>query len=193
MAIKSHEGPSNGAIVMAAALAVRMPSSPAAHSPLGGAPHVGGPVPFYHLALDQLPYDNALENATRTGWRYPVIGSIKAGLVDIRGDEGTNSASFGGLSYGIVAERFIQASTLAEGRLANSTDEYEPRLLDVPALSFLALWLRSSQGDWFIPLLDGGPPSSAPLQMVREVLPQLRVRAANRAIGKGPPSSSPTN
>ncbi|QSB21523.1 hypothetical protein JN403_12275 [Pseudomonas sp. 15A4] len=149
-------------------------------------------MPFYHLSLDQLLYDNALEKAIRTGWRYPVIGSIKAGLVDIRGDEGTNSASFGGLSYGGVAERFIQASTIAAGQLANSTDEYEPRLLDVPALSFLAFWLRSSEGDWFIPLLEGSP-SSAPLQMVREVLPQLRTRAASRTVGGGQPLSSPTN
>ena len=193
MAIKSHQGPSNGPAVMAAALAARMPASPLEYSPLGGAPHVGGPVPFYHLSLDQLPFDNALDNAARTGWRYPVVGSIKAGLVDIRGDEGTNSASFGGLSHGVVAERFLQASGLADGQLGSSVDEYEPRLLDVPALSFLALWLKAAGGDWFIPLLEGKPPGSAPLQMVREILPQLRAQAALRAVGGARPTSSPTN
>lgn len=193
MAIKSHQGPSNGQIVMANALAVRLPLNHATISTVGGDLQVGGPLPFYHLALDQLPLDNALDHAIRTGWRYPAIVANATGLVDIRGSEGTNSAVFGGLLYGVVAERLIKAAVLAEGALANKPEEYEPRLLDVPALSFLALWLRSSQGDWFISLLEGEPPSSAALQLVREVLPQLRARAASRVNQKRSPSSSPTN
>ena len=165
MPIKSHRGPSDGVAVMASALAARSPIKATGYSPLGGAPQVAGPIPFYHLALDKLPSDSAIEQSVQTGWRYPVVGSIKAGLVDIRGGEGQAGATFGGLSHGIAAERFLEAAQLADKQLAGGVDEYEPRLLDVPALGFLALWLVGPGKSWFIPLLEGKPPGSAPLQM----------------------------
>ncbi|SCX57583.1 hypothetical protein [Nitrosospira sp. Nsp1] len=194
MTIKSYQGPSDGLTVMAAALAARAPAKTAAFSPLGGASHAGGPVPFYHLSLDNLQNDTALEQSVQTGWRYPVLGSSKAGLVDIRGEEGAKGASFGGLSHGIVTERFLEASALADKQLAGSAEEYEPRLLDVPALNFIALWLVGSRQHWFVPLLEGQPPGSASLQMLPTILPLLRSRAVLRvATGSGRPSTGPTN
>ncbi|MCW5644783.1 MAG: hypothetical protein KIT63_21990 [Rhodoferax sp.] len=193
MPIKPHEGPSDGVAVMASALSARSPARTTGFSPLGGAPHVGGPIPFYHLALNKLASDAAIEQSVQTGWRYPVLGSIKAGLVDIRGDEGQTGATFGGLSHGIAAERFLEAAQLAEKQLGGDIDEYEPRLLDVPALGFLALWLVGPGKTWFIPLLEGKPPGSAPLQMQQEVLALLRTRAALRATGGGATLTSPTN
>jgi hypothetical protein len=157
MAIKSHQGPSDGLTVMAAALAARAPAKTAVFSLIGETSHAGKPVPFYHLSLEKVKNggDAALEQAVKTGWRYPILGSGKTGLVDIRGEEGVKGALFGGLSHGIVTERFLEASALVEKQLAGSAEEYEPRLLDVPALNFMALWLMGPGQNWFVPLLEG--------------------------------------
>jgi hypothetical protein len=132
-----------------------------------------------------------------TSWCYPVIGGINPGLADIREGKDGNAASFGGLSHGILAQRFIQASLLAEQGLAASPEDFEPRLLDVPALQFAALWLHGLVEEYFVSLLDGHPPGTAPLKLVNEIVSDLRDRAAtrlNRArTNKSSPPRTPTN
>jgi hypothetical protein len=82
-----------------------------------------------------------------------------------------------------LAERFLQASAYADEQLGDQAEEYEPRLLDVPALWFAALWLEGSTSRYFIPLLDGRPPGTAPLKMVQDILPILKARAEERSRG----------
>ena len=198
MTIKSNAGPVNGGDVVRQALAARMPQAKNFSTPLGGAPQTGSPVPFYHLSLAQLDSADPLASATITGWRYPVVGGINPGLVDVREGSNVTPATFAGLIHGIMVQRFMQASLLAEQTLASQTDVYQPRLLDVPALQFAALWLHGTSTNYFISLLDGHPLGSAPLVLVSDVLPDLRARATARTAATTPtggaaPRSTPTN
>lgn len=191
MAIKSNAGPIHGRAVMQKALAARAPQARAFSTPLGGAPQTGSPVPVYHLPLDRLQDSDPLAAVTLTSWRYPVIGGLHPGLADIREGQDGRTASFGGLSHGILADRFMLASMLAEQELAGQPEEFEPRLLDVPALQFAALWLRGRVTGYMVSLLDGRPPGTAPLKLVNEheVVPELQTRAATRSLRAGAPGA----
>lgn len=196
MTIKSHAGPIDGRAVMQQALATRVPQAEMFSTPLGGAPQTGSPVPFYHLSLDALTEPNPLEFATMTGWQYPVVGGIDPGLADIR-DVPDGPSSFAGLSHGLLAQRFIQASLLAEQALAAQAEEYQPRLLDIPALQFAALWLYGTTTSYFVSLLDGRPAGTAPLKLVTEIMSDLKARADSRSHGLAPlgggSADTPTN
>lgn len=200
MTIKTHQGPADGWQVTSEAISTRTRRVEAGVSPLGGASHLAQPVPFYHLPLDKIDSNDPLAFATSTGWRYPIVGGDRPGLADIRGDEGSTGSKFAGLSHGILAKRFLEASTLADTQLGDGAEEFEPRILDIPALGYAALWLLGQQSQRFISLLEGNPPGTAPLQMVTDIVPQLRAVASKRVLdharatlsGRASPGS-PTN
>jgi hypothetical protein len=193
MAIKAHKGPPAGLAIVQRALAMREHQATTFSTPLGGSPQTGSPVPLYYLSLQQLNDERPLAAARIVSWQYPVVGGLHPGLAEYREDFGD-----GGMSQGPLPSRFVQASMLAEQELSDNAEEFEPRLLDVPALQFAALWLHSATDkDFFISLLDGSPAGAAPLKVVRDVVPLLRARAASRApampqLGGGP-QNTPTN
>lgn len=201
MPINSNAGPINGRTVMQEALSDRMTQTRTTGSPLGGFPQTGAPLPVYDLPLLQIQDAHPLDAATLTSWRYPVIGGLHPGLADIRESKSGGLASFGGLSHGPMAARLIQASLLAEQTIGAKPEHYEPRLLDVPALQFSALWLHGDESEYFISLMDGHPPGSAPLKVVDEITSELRARTATRVDGRatlaftivGGAQSTPTN
>ena len=178
MPIKSHVGPAGGTTTLQRALSARRPH--AAVTPLGGPPQAGAPIPVYHLGVADLANDAPLHRAAHTGWRYPVIGALEPGLADVREALPGQGATFGGLQQGLIARRLLQASLLAETALAGAADNYEPRLLEMPALRFSALWLHAGADNRFVPLLEGRPPGTAPLALLGDVITDLRVRAAAR-------------
>lgn len=135
------------------------------------------PVPCFHLGLDMLADDEPLRLAQQTGWRYIVEPGNAVGMAKL--SSGTGGTRYEGLAQGLLVERYRAALALAQELLGADHHAYEPRLLDVPALSFAALWLKGPQ-DWFIELLDGVPPGTAALQVVDDILPELRHRAAKR-------------
>ncbi len=183
MTIKSHTGPSDGEEVMLDALALIM--SMEMLPPLRGKPQYGSPVPTYYVPLDKILSQDPLAHAEIIGWQYPIIGSIEPGLVDIRGDEGISGASFGGISYGTLAQRFIEASILADEKLDDTTEEFEPRFLNIPSLDFSALWLEGSKERYFISLLDGDDSEGDELKMVDDIMPELKARASERGQTSG--------
>ena len=201
MPINPNAGPTNGRTVMQEALSARVSQTRTTGSPLGGAPQTGSPLPVYDLPIGRMQDARPLDEAMLTSWRYPVIGGLYPALVDIRESANDGLASFGGLSHGPMAARLIQASLLAEQTLGANPERYEPRLLDVPALQFSALWLHGDESEHFISLMDGHPPGTAPLKMVDDIASELRVRAATRVDGRAPlalpvvldASATPTN
>lgn len=187
MTIKRHIGPADGQQVARAAIAARQHRVPHLRSLVGPA-QMGSPIPYYVMRIDQaqqLPAD-----ATIAGWRYILIGGIVPGMVDIAARPEGNA--FGGLSHGIVPQRVVEAGMMAEQILGNRAEEFEPRLLEVPAAHLLALWLRGPN-DYFISLLDGSPPGSAPLKMIDDIRPQLTTAAAAVTARIAPSTGAPTN
>lgn len=198
MTIKPHNGPLSGRKVMQRALLQRLPQAPQFGTPTGGGMQTGSPIPVYLLAPHRLVDSKPLDWAELTSWRYPVVGAAEASMAEIR--EGRNGVcDFAGLSRGLLSKRVFDAADLAERSLAAHPTVYEPRLLEVPALRFVALWLFSGEDQLFIPLLEGTPPGSAPLIMVDDVIVLLRARAGapQPNAAKIQPSafgiSSPTN
>lgn len=139
------------------------------------------PVPCFHLGLDALGDQAPLEHAVQTGWRFVVEPDARTALAKLSNESDGTPPRFQGLAHGLLVQRFQQALAFAQQYLGPVQDEYEPRLLDVPAVDYMALWLKGAQ-DKFIALLDGVPPGSAALSIIDDALPELQYRARKRAI-----------
>lgn len=180
MTIMHLAGPAAGDDVLDQALADRFPEDAvrgvrSRRGAADAAPELS-PVPCFHLGLDMLADDAPLRFAQQTGWRYIVEPGNVVGMAKL---SSSGTPRYEGLAQGLLVERYRAALVLAQQQLGADHQAYEPRLLDVPALSFAALWLKGPQ-DRFIDLLDGVPPGTAALQVVDDILPELRRRAANR-------------
>jgi hypothetical protein len=198
MAIKSNAGPTGGRDVVQQALSLRSRHPRTFSAPLGGGaavPATGSPVPIYDLTVVQLGQPDPLASAALARWCYPVVEGQHMALVDLRVDDGGRPVEFGGLSRGLLADRFAEAASMAEKLLSAHPADLEPRLLDVPALRFVALWLHGRDEDHFVSLLEGRPPGSQPLALVDDVVAGLRARVGVLpATSPMPgPSGPPTN
>ena len=178
MTIKRWGGPADGLKIVQVALQRRQHRAQTV-TPLGGAPQSASPLPMYHLGMVDVGRPDFLQSAIRSGWRYPVIGGAQPGLAMIT--ERAGGAEFEGLTYGTLAQRLVQASFLAQSALGNVADQYEPRILDVPAAHFVALWLLGPE-NLFISLMDGDPPGTAPLEIVKDIQPRLLAAVHARAL-----------
>jgi hypothetical protein len=135
------------------------------------------PQPVYVLALDELREGRGLEAARSIGWRYlvesdssdqPLALAETVALPD-------GSQTFAHLNYG----PFV-AGTAVALRAAEQTTaiDAEIRLLHVPALYFVALWLQDSGGPVLIPVAPAPPGIVANRSYpARELLDVLTTRA----------------
>lgn len=105
------------------------------------------PHQVFVLGLDQLTRgDTALESARPTGWRYFIEDggrAIAVAEVAIRG----RRHSFSHFNEGPFVAGTVSAIAAAEKLRAVRSKPHELRLLSVPALHLMALWLRSASGD----------------------------------------------
>jgi hypothetical protein len=197
MTIKKPNGPFNGAEVIRQAIAIRFPAFAALGSPIGGAQDTAPPVPYYHLSLEALRDAAPLSRAEQTGWRFTVVNGTEISLARLSNAPSNGTPpTFQGLSKGLLAQRYVKAAHFAENQLgrAQTRTEYEPRLLDVPALHFVALWLKGSR-DLFIPLLEGASKEPEEMTLVSDIVPDLRRKAAQRSQAPfaGDARPTPTN
>ncbi len=148
---------------------------------LRGAPQTAVPLPVYVLGAADAALADPLAAATRVGWRYPVVGGAAPGLAYLREDAA--GLTFAGLSHGAVVGRLLDAAVLAEDNLGARPENFEPRLLEIPALRLCALWMRGAAGsNFFITLLDGERPIAGPLQLERSIQPRVAAALAGRRI-----------
>ena len=125
-------------------------ATPAAARAVGG---IGGhvkvvlPHPVFDLGLDQVLGEKTLDDASRRGWRYLVM----QGPTAIAAAEVAPDAS-GGETVSAVNRGAFVAATLIELRRAEQLQSvqhgsFELRLLRIPALYIVALWLKDTPGD----------------------------------------------
>lgn len=151
-------------------------------------------VRYFHLGLEALNSPQPLQQAQHNGWRYSLEADRGATMAKIGDEAEDHPPAFQGIAGGVLAQRFHEALALAEAELGPTAEVFEPRVLEVPALSYVALWLSGAQ-DLFIPLLDGKPPGTGPLAISTDIWPELQYRASKRrphAFVRGA-SSTPTN
>jgi hypothetical protein len=144
------------------------------------------PHDVFTLGLDELARGASIQEAQRVGQRYLVVdGDTAISSAEVTPEGGgfqANEGPFVAATAGAI-EQAEQDPGLADGR-------YELRLLRIPALYLMALWLKDDDGDgdWVIPLA----PAPLPLEPGRhyrpdEVMPQLaQLAEARRQVDETP-------
>jgi hypothetical protein len=130
-------------------------------SALRGAPQTTAPLPIYILKRDDLSRKNPLSAAKLVGWIYLIVGGAAPGTAYLKMSP---SLEFSGISYGIFPQRLVDAVALADRDLSPRPEKFQMRLLDIPACRTSAIWLEGPSR-FFISLMDGQPPGSAPLKL----------------------------
>jgi hypothetical protein len=111
----------------------------------------GVPHETFHLGLDSV--GAGMSGVEPVGWRF---------LLGTTGPEATHAAevltrnqvyAFAGLNRGPFVQQMVDVM-----RTANVPDDYEARMLRIPALYVVAVWLANDKGnDLFIPLKPTNP------------------------------------
>lgn len=120
------------------------------------------PHPVYELSLSDLANGNGVAAARLIAWRY-LLASATGGAIaaEVHVDPG-GAHEFGSLNEGLFVGDTIQATRRADGDATFANGSYELRLLRIPALYVVALWLKDQTGleDRFIPIGTVFPPLS---------------------------------
>src|SRR5215471_2294373 len=131
------------------------------------------PHPVYVATLDDLAAGKLLSAARQTGWRYLLVhddevvaeAELSAGRPAAKGAKGAKKSrsakkeelTFAGLTHGPFSAATVEGLHAAESLPQVEKDDYELRLLKVPAVYLVALWLHGANEDILVPL--GQPPA----------------------------------
>jgi hypothetical protein len=121
------------------------------------------PHPVYYAPLDALADGKLLDAATQVSWRYLLVqddaaiaeAELSAGRRGAKG-AAAKSLEFLGLTRGPFTAATVEALGAAELLPQVAAADYELRLLKVPAMYLVALWLHGGTDDILIPM--GDPP-----------------------------------
>lgn len=121
------------------------------------------PHPVYVATLDDLAKGKLLAGAKQTGWRYLLVqhdaavaeAEVGAGRAGARGAK-SGKLEFLSLTHSPFTAATIEALTAAERMPKVAKADYELRLLKVPAVYLIALWLHGGDADILVPM--GDPP-----------------------------------
>ena len=121
------------------------------------------PHPVFYVPLDALAAGKLLDAATQTSWRYLLVqddaaiaeAELSSGRRGAKG-AGAKPLEFLGLTHGPFTAATIEALAAAEQLPQVAAADYELRLLKVPAVYLVALWLHGAKDDILVPM--GDPP-----------------------------------
>jgi hypothetical protein len=106
------------------------------------------PIPVFSLQLDEIG-PGFLGRARRSGWRYLLAGRKSAADVD-------DNAEFDGIVHGELPDLLMQACQHASSLFEARPEQFEARILEIPALYVVALWIFGPEQVFFSLLdLDG--------------------------------------
>jgi hypothetical protein len=119
--------------------------------PLGGASttQFSEPIPVYRIDLDKIHGENFMDAARFVGCRYllgPAEKESAVAVADVRKDETDETALFSRVTRGGIAQRLWDATMLASETYGDRPEQYDIRIIDIPALQRSALWLRDDRG-----------------------------------------------
>jgi hypothetical protein len=104
---------------------------------------VAVPHPVYAVGLEQIAQRELLSSATLVAWRYLLLDDQQvrcAVEVDVRAED--RQLNFSHINRGPFVANSVQSITVAETLAPVQQDDYELRLLKIPGLYLLALWLH---------------------------------------------------
>src|SRR5215831_9428262 len=119
--------------------------------------------PVYFVPLDALAQGKLLQAAKQTSWRYLLVqdnapiaeAELAAASRTTKGAK-SRSLDFLSLTHGPFAVATVDALGAAEQLPQVEREDYELRLLKIPAVYFVALWLHGAKDDILMPM--GQPP-----------------------------------
>ncbi|HEX6175385.1 MAG TPA: hypothetical protein VF089_15365 [Candidatus Binatia bacterium] len=142
---------------------------------------LAAPHPVYFIKLTDVAEGRLLSAAILTGWRYLVLqGEEAVGAATVAVLENNESLRFSHMSQGPFVKNTIEGIRHAEELPEVLENDYELRMLDIPSLYVVALWLHG-QEDRIIPLA----PTNRALDPYKtysedELLSALKEAALNR-------------
>lgn len=157
--------------------------------------HPSTPHRVYTLALDALAAGRELNAVQESGFRMLLTdGNEVLATVNMRQTTVGGGVEFQSVSQnGPYVEGVDQAIRFAESAAATVSPSYEIRLLQIPGLYIIAIWLHGSADELFIPV----NPAPAPLQSnriytERQFFQPLPSMAQSRlSMDNSPPDLSP--
>ncbi|ACL55711.1 hypothetical protein [Methylobacterium nodulans] len=176
MSLVLKSAPATGRAVVRRALRDLWDQGPTADAAGGAAINLAEPIPLYRLGLNQIDATGGLTQAQHVGWRYLLETAGGDTAVADVGEVGGGETRFASLARGENARRLIEAATLAESVAQQKPEEYEVRILDVPALHVSAIWL-AGENNIFIPYLDMKRLRGAKVDVADDFLNTLASRA----------------
>jgi hypothetical protein len=121
----------------------------------------GAPHPVFQLSLEDVSAGKGVEAARQSGWRF-LMGQASTQGGTAGEVHGAGPAyEFGGISHGAHVGQMVETLQRAERLREVADGEFELRLLRVPALYVVAVWLKDQRAanDLLIPI----PPTRPPL------------------------------
>jgi hypothetical protein len=115
----------------------------------------------YFVPLDALAEGKLLAAAKQTSWRYLLVqdnepiaeAELTAGRRGAKGPA-SRALEFVSLTHGPFAPGTVEALGAAERLPQVASADYELRVLRIPAVYFVALWLHGANDDILIPMGD---------------------------------------
>ena len=101
------------------------------------------PHPVYAVGLEQIAQRELLSSATLVAWRYLLLDDQQvrcAVEVDVRAED--RQLNFSHINRGPFVASSVESITVAETLAPVQQHDYELRLLKIPGLYLLALWLH---------------------------------------------------
>jgi hypothetical protein len=173
-----------GIILEALSSAVNQPTNVAAAIEEVGAAGLttAAPHQVYFVGLRDLAEGRLLAATQLKGWRYIIFeGERPMAAAELSGGGGGDDAlDFSNINHGPFVASTVEGVQRAEGLEAVREEDYELRLLDIPGLYVVALWLHGAR-ELIIPL----PPTRDELEPFavyeeEEVIERLRASAERR-------------
>ncbi len=126
--------------------------------------------PVHNVGLDALAARRPLAEASRTGWRYLVdSGGAPVASTEVSVDAAGQPTAFAQVNEGPFVAATARALDQVERRPEVAGGDYEIRLLKVPALYVVTLWLKDLNGDRDLVVpLDPAPPYLEPGRIYTE-------------------------
>ena len=185
MPLRIPDPPEQGMRIIREALssAINQPSAAAFAIAEAGPENLttAGPHQIFFVGLSDIAEGRFLDAARAVGWRYIIFDAeqpLAAAELKIGDDEG--AVEFSNINRGPFAASTVEGVARAESLPVVRDNDFELRVIEIPALYVVTLWLHGDQ-DIIIPL----PPTRPELESLalygeEEVVGRLRKTAQER-------------